>query len=504
MALAIAHDLGVMVVAARGNYGNDVPRYPASYYEDWVLAVGAFNYHGAKSDFSSYGNGLDIMAPGGNMQGPNEEDIYSTTLSQGYCYYWGTSMATPHVSGMVGLLDFFNQLPAFGSNFRNVLINTAIDMYDPGYDDLSGYGSLNARAALDYINRPNTIYTCETDTYGPYLYSVSDIQLWGFLGSRVLGNGPYRVRRYEVRENVLFTDCEQIDYQFNETPTIWGIDCLTLGWSGDDPNGGVRRCYVADNSNPYTATFATFVYEVWYLDWEYLGFYPCHYSEVDFGYTVIANETPDRPRQLSVSASDDHHPLIEWIPPSNTINVSAYKVYRMVHGIEDDWVHIGTVPHSEGTHQYLDTEYSTPHLGPIAFWSDDADYTVVSVNSYGDESDMPPFVTIVVVVPERPEKPITKSHTMDIALPDRFELSSAYPNPFNAQTKIKYALPEDSYVILEVLNLSGQKVTTLVNGYQQAGFKEAIWDASSYSSGVYFYRIQAGEFTDTKRMSLLK
>jgi len=90
------------------------------------------------------------------------------------------------------------------------------------------------------------------------------------------------------------------------------------------------------------------------------------------------------------------------------------------------------------------------------------------------------------------------------ALPLVTELHSNFPNPFNATTTFNYSLSKDADVHLEVYNLMGQKVETLINGLQNAGFKTIKWDASSYSSGVYFYKLSTGEQTFTKRMTLLK
>jgi hypothetical protein len=89
-------------------------------------------------------------------------------------------------------------------------------------------------------------------------------------------------------------------------------------------------------------------------------------------------------------------------------------------------------------------------------------------------------------------------------LPSEFALLSNYPNPFNAQTVIEYQLPVSSSVKLEVYNLLGSKVTTLVDGEQEAGYKSVTWDASEVSSGVYFYKLAAGDFTEAKRMMLVK
>jgi len=92
----------------------------------------------------------------------------------------------------------------------------------------------------------------------------------------------------------------------------------------------------------------------------------------------------------------------------------------------------------------------------------------------------------------------------EIDLPSEFVLMSNYPNPFNAQTVIQYQLPVTSSVKLEVYNLLGSKVATLVNGEQEAGYKSVTWDASEVSSGIYFYKLSAGDYTETKRMMLVK
>ncbi|MFZ5979163.1 MAG: FlgD immunoglobulin-like domain containing protein [Candidatus Zixiibacteriota bacterium] len=94
-------------------------------------------------------------------------------------------------------------------------------------------------------------------------------------------------------------------------------------------------------------------------------------------------------------------------------------------------------------------------------------------------------------------------------LPYRFELSQNYPNPFNPVTTIQYNLPERSHVTIEVYNVLGQKVRTLVDREESAGSYKITWDGTSssgnaVSSGVYLYRFQADDYTETKKMVLLK
>ncbi|MFA6473684.1 MAG: peptidoglycan DD-metalloendopeptidase family protein [Patescibacteria group bacterium] len=90
------------------------------------------------------------------------------------------------------------------------------------------------------------------------------------------------------------------------------------------------------------------------------------------------------------------------------------------------------------------------------------------------------------------------------ALPSVFAVGQNYPNPFNPATTIAYTLPSATHVTLDVYNILGQRVVTLVDEQQTAGEHTATWDANPYSSGVYFYRLQAGEATETKKMLLLK
>ncbi len=89
-------------------------------------------------------------------------------------------------------------------------------------------------------------------------------------------------------------------------------------------------------------------------------------------------------------------------------------------------------------------------------------------------------------------------------IPRQFLLSQNYPNPFNTSTTIKYNLPVVSDVTINVYSILGRKVETLVQEEQQAGYYRIVWDANDVSSGMYFYRIQAGEYDETRKMVLLK
>jgi len=87
---------------------------------------------------------------------------------------------------------------------------------------------------------------------------------------------------------------------------------------------------------------------------------------------------------------------------------------------------------------------------------------------------------------------------------ESFSISQNYPNPFNATTAIQYNLPEQSQVIINIYDILGRKVQTLVNKQQPTGYHQVIWNANDKTSGMYFYKIQAGEYSEAKKMVLLK
>jgi hypothetical protein len=86
----------------------------------------------------------------------------------------------------------------------------------------------------------------------------------------------------------------------------------------------------------------------------------------------------------------------------------------------------------------------------------------------------------------------------------QFQLDQNYPNPFNPSTKIKYSIPQQSYVQLKVFDILGRQVKLLVNEQKVAGTYDVIFDASSLPSGIYFYTLTADDLSMTNKMILSK
>ena len=89
-------------------------------------------------------------------------------------------------------------------------------------------------------------------------------------------------------------------------------------------------------------------------------------------------------------------------------------------------------------------------------------------------------------------------------VPSVYSLKQNYPNPFNPTTNIQFAIPKAGFVTMKVYNLLGQEVSTLVDEYKNAGTYKVDFNASNLSSGVYFYKIDAGNYTNVKKMILMK
>jgi photosystem II stability/assembly factor-like uncharacterized protein len=98
----------------------------------------------------------------------------------------------------------------------------------------------------------------------------------------------------------------------------------------------------------------------------------------------------------------------------------------------------------------------------------------------------------------------TGVQTVNSNVPSEYKLGQNYPNPFNPSSKIRFSLPKADFVSLTVFDLLGREVTSLIKEELKPGTYEVEWDASNYPSGVYFYKLTSGDYTETKKMMLVK
>ncbi len=126
---------------------------------------------------------------------------------------------------------------------------------------------------------------------------------------------------------------------------------------------------------------------------------------------------------------------------------------------------------------------------------------ILSSTLLGSSSNKIKIVPTDELPPPPPDGEVT---TATPQLPDHFALEQNYPNPFNPASVIRYQLPINGNVTLRIYNVLGEEVGILVDGYQDAGYKSVIWDASNVASGIYFYKLNAGNFIQVKRMMVIK
>jgi hypothetical protein len=137
------------------------------------------------------------------------------------------------------------------------------------------------------------------------------------------------------------------------------------------------------------------------------------------------------------------------------------------------------------------------------FSGDSIDVTDVNMLVTLQPGEFKIYTTVKLPTPE-PDLLTEIENEISETVPNNFELYQNYPNPFNPTTKIQYQVSSSSHVSLNVYDVLGNEVRTLINEEKPAGFYEVEFDARNLSSGIYFYRLKAGSFVETKKMILLR
>ena len=201
------------------------------------------------------------------------------------------------------------------------------------------------------------------------------------------------------------------------------------------------------------------------------------------GYSVD-NLSPEIPTDLAVSNeaidSEMYQVDLSWSVPVDE-DFAYHNVYR--------------ADVNSGEPAFIFQTIESSFVDVVSEWGN-FEYWITAVDHNGNESDPSDIAGVELSVEQE-------------IIPEEFALNQNYPNPFNPSTQIRYALAENSKVIITIYNMLGSKVRTLVNETQDAGFRNVLWNAtndngSSVSAGMYIYTIQAGTFYQAKKMILLK
>lgn len=203
-------------------------------------------------------------------------------------------------------------------------------------------------------------------------------------------------------------------------------------------------------------------------------------SDPASGYSVD-NIPPETPYDLA-GEFDNSNVCLTWKVELDYPDFSHYAVYR-------DVVQ-GFLPGSENLIAYC----NVPTYTDTTIAGGNYYYKVSAIDVNDNESNYSNEVVMNLVGIDE----------LNGFLPDRYALLQNYPNPFNPQTIIRYHLPQRSHVTLKIYDILGEEVTSLIDNYKNAGYHRTIFDASKLPSGIYYYRIKAGDYSEIKKMVLMK
>jgi len=490
LAFTYAYKMNRVAVCANGNYQESYPNqtyYPAGFGQG-IIAVGATDNNDNIASFSQRNNAIDVSAPGVHILSTYRNGNFPDDPD--YHYDGGTSMAAPFVSGIASLLKGYNTSLS-NDDIENIIKISADDVNSssyPGWDQYLGTGRVNARKALDLLRSPYVL--SHKSANGGSVYSSTGSFGITFYGVSGLADGYYIVKRYEVRKSVSFG--------YTTDTHVWGRGVGTNGFSKASPNYGMGYCDVVSYNNS-SATLRTYVYQVWNVAGEYLGYYPTTPSNVHFEYTVLGKNEP-----LSVYITGPSYlnggQTGTWTAhPSGGRTPYHYhwEYYVFCDGIEN----FGDInPDNVPCGYWFDFGGDSPTASRSDWRSFKVKVTVTDANNSTAEA----YKTVTVGEGNMQERNNFEKTGVAEEIPTTTKLLNNYPNPFNPTTVIKYQLKEPAYVSLRVYDVLGKEVAELVNERKSAGYYSVNFDGSKLPSGLYIYRLQANNYVESKKMLLTK
>jgi hypothetical protein len=303
-----ANRANVINVAARGNYGNTNYFYPATFNDNWILSIGGTGYYGEYKNGAEFSNGDNFYPSYGknvDIGAPSEKYIIRSLRKDNlYGDFGRTSAATPHVSGVVALLTGYlnDSIPSYNNlapeDCERLIELSATDVNDVGYDNLSGWGRLNAGKALRLVEKPwNTVHHFGTNVLSSHskisnLTSPNQVitltEHYQNKDGQWFNPGQYRVDQYEITTNV--------------SHTLNINDSIVAAWSRPS-SSSVLQMINNDSITPHEAVeiinltdteaiLKGYIYKVYNLNGDSLGWWPFDtlLNNSHFEYTILARD----------------------------------------------------------------------------------------------------------------------------------------------------------------------------------------------------------------------
>jgi len=330
---------------------------------------------------------------------------------------------------------------------------------------------------------------------------LADYAQWGAPGTDLLTNEVYH--KSERLNATFLARVHRSDY-LPIMYTFCGKNDINTGWSEKPPFYDSLNAYHHGGFHFWSGTDhgQTFYSLPWQPSFPSFSFFTRY--RTNLSYPAFTNcSINDNPHSGVAIGSINGH--LDW----NDNIVDVANSWQITLKLKDlSTIYGSDVAPDSGTADVTLRRLQAFHVPPHSMinWENKRNGVVVQQGSFTYDSGL---VTIPAVRMYKDSSRLTVNYTLvsvaeHNALPGEFRLMQNYPNPFNPSTTIRYGLPNRSHVTLTVFNTLGQQVAHLQNGEQEAGYHEVQFDGKNLSSGVYFYRIQAGDFVATKRLLLLR
>lgn len=283
----------------------------------------------------------------------------------------------------------------------------------------------------------------------------------------ITGEGPIAYNMYAAngwvidwyKARLTYPDGSKSDWQNGETGGWWVTKAGTYGIEGE-----AHGCYV-------------------------LGGCSDLYREL-FYFEVVDNYAPAIPAGIG-STTYNNHPKITWSANSE-YDIDDYSVYK-----KDGGASYNFLASTSNTYYVDNGEYIyTPGNDKIY-----VNYKVKANDINGNSSDLSSSVSIAC---NEPLSKISDNGEIDFGSPKVCKLNANYPNPFNPTTTISYQFSQSGYATLRIYNSLGEEVAELLNGFEESGYYTVIFNANNLPSGIYYVTLQMNDFSQTKKLMLVK
>jgi len=390
------------------------------------------------------------------------------------------SKSSDYLSNTAALLDWCieKNIPiATHSQWANILYNTVQDPYVNIYPSLNTDLDENGYPDGYTLDNPNFAGILDTtdgaptdNDYSMFVTSQTGISYIEGLGGLEKGENDFEIYTKGAPGNFITVTFklgnEYETYKFPAEDTTWVKYTLNQSINGN------TSLFIPDsisviNIAIYCSDYTSGKVKI---------------SGISLKSAQIDETSPSTPESVQAIGLDDRAEIL-W-EPSNDNDIKSYLVYKSL----DAQFNPDTV--SSSVYTTLDTFYvDTDVIAGETYF-----YKISAVDFAGNKSGYSPTVSAYIT---------TDVETSEI-MPKKYELYQNFPNPFNPTTNISFALPTRSNVRLTIYNSIGQVVTELVNSEMSAGYHTVQFDGNNFSSGLYFYRINAGNFVETRKMMLIK